>query len=404
MHHAGRRVFQKPAGPSYCAPDSVFANTVVKNIVQKLPLIISSGLAMNAVYGTSYTTAVPDIQLDEVPDLREEESRLKLQKGDFVIVPIPISDPTLGSGLVLGGAYFYPQTEAQAAVQPASLTGVAGLYTSNDSYAFGVGQQNYWDEDRWRFSGALGYLNFELSLIEPSQSGDGSDLDWLVEGQFAQAEVSRNIYGNWYLGAQGRYVDSDQTFSIDIPEGGFDFLGSFKSVGLGLSLEFDTRDVPTNAYKGQYFEVDALFNSDAIGSTDTYQSYDIRYRSYHQLAPALVLAWEIKGCRKSGQVPLWDACRISLRGFPATDYMSRSSLSSQVEARWQFHRKWGVVAFAGGGFSETSLSAAGDNEAIPSYGAGLRFMVLESKRINMRLDYGRSDDSDAWYLAVTEAF
>jgi hypothetical protein len=31
-------------------------------------------------------------------------------------------------------------------------------------------------------------------------------------------------------------------------------------------------------------------------------------------------------------------------------------------------------------------------------------MVLESKRINMRLDYGRSDDSDAWYLAVTEAF
>ena len=30
--------------------------------------------------------------------------------------------------------------------------------------------------------------------------------------------------------------------------------------------------------------------------------------------------------------------------------------------------------------------------------------VLESKRINMRLDYGRLDDSDAWYLAVTEAF
>jgi hypothetical protein len=377
---------------------------VLKKITKSLSLIIALSLIACAANGTSYSTAVPDIPLDEVPDLREEKSRLKLQKGDVVVVPIPMSDPTLGTGLVLGGAYFYPQTEAQKAVQPASLTGAAGMYTSNDSYAFGIGQQNYWDEDKWRFSGALGYLNFELSLIEPSQSDDGSDLDWLVEGQFAQAEISRNIYDNWYLGVQGRYVDSEQTFALAIPDGEFDLTENLKSVGLGIGMEFDSRDVPTNAFSGRYFEIDALFNSEAIGSTHTYQSYDIRYRSYHQLAPALVLAWEIKGCRKSGQVPLWDACRISLRGFPATDYMSKSSLSSQVEARWQFHRKWGVVAFAGGGFSETSLSAAGDNEIIPSYGAGLRYMVLESKRINMRLDYGRSDDSDAWYLAVTEAF
>ncbi len=41
---------------------------------------------------------------------------------------------------------------------------------------------------------------------------------------------------------------------------------------------------------------------------------------------------------------------------------------------------------------------------IPSYGIGLRFMVLESQRINMRLDYGRSNGSDAVYLSVGEAF
>jgi hypothetical protein len=31
-------------------------------------------------------------------------------------------------------------------------------------------------------------------------------------------------------------------------------------------------------------------------------------------------------------------------------------------------------------------------------------MVLKSKRINLRVDYARSDDNDAWYLAVGEAF
>ena len=60
------------------------------------------------------------------PDIRGDETNLKLQRGDFVAVPIPISDPTLGSGLIAGAAYFYPQTEEQKAAQPASLTGIAG--------------------------------------------------------------------------------------------------------------------------------------------------------------------------------------------------------------------------------------------------------------------------------------
>jgi len=40
------------------------------------------------------------------PDLREDDTILKLQKHDFVVVPVPIVTPTIGSGLVVGGAYF----------------------------------------------------------------------------------------------------------------------------------------------------------------------------------------------------------------------------------------------------------------------------------------------------------
>jgi len=81
------------------------------------------------------------------PDIREDETKLKLQKGNFVVVPIPISNPTLDSGLVLGAAYFYPQTEDQKKRQPASVTAAAGMYTSNNSKAFGIAQQNYWKDD-----------------------------------------------------------------------------------------------------------------------------------------------------------------------------------------------------------------------------------------------------------------
>jgi hypothetical protein len=51
-----------------------------------------------------------------------------------------------------------------------------------------------------------------------------------------------------------------------------------------------------------------------------------------------------------------------------------------------------------------SLSGVRDDKAISSYGVGARFMVMKAKRINVRVDYGRSNDSDAWYLSAGEAF
>lgn len=67
-------------------------------------------------------------------------------------------------------------------------------------------------------------------------------------------------------------------------------------------------------------------------------------------------------------------------------------------------KRWGLVGFAGAGYIKNSFSEVRDREAIPSYGLGLRFMVMTAKRINVRLDYGRSNDSDAVYLSAGEAF
>lgn len=364
--------------------------------------ILAIGPLMIPAYADTYTKDVPTDPFESIKDIREDKSKLTFTKGDFVIVPLPLSDPTLGTGLVLGSAYFYPQTDEQKESQPASLTGIAGVYTNNDSYAYGISQKNYWGGDKWRFSGVAGHLDFKLSLLDPTNNND--KFDWLIEGNFFYTVLSRRIFADWYVGVLSRYVDNTQKFSFNIDQLDFDIKTDLTSVGLGANLEFDTRDAPTNPYSGRWFEFSALFNEEVAGGDDRYQTYEAAYRSYHQLSDPLVLAWEVKGCKKSGTVPLWDACRVGLRGFAATDYLSRGSVSGQVEARWRFWKKIGVVGFAGLGFSETAYSDAGGDVSIPTYGVGLRYMVMEAKRINLRLDYARSDDSDAWYLAVTEAF
>jgi hypothetical protein len=342
------------------------------------------------------------------PDIREDQTALKFQKGDIVVVPIPISNPTLDTGLVVGGAYFYAQTEEQKKEQPASVTGLGGMYTSNDSKALVAFQQNYWRNDRWRFTGAIGAADIRLSLISPEDTGTGESVDWRIRGGFLFARLSRRLGGDWYGGGLLRVIDTEQSIEFGTDPDAlplqFDTAPKVRAAGLGATIEYDSRDMPTNPYKGRYFKAEGVFNEEAIGSDQTYQTYTLGFKSYHAITDSFVVAWEIQGCQKGGTAPLWDACRIPLRGFSAFDYLGTASASGQVEARWRFYKRWGLVAFGGSGWAGSSFSASGEDETIPSYGAGVRFEVLPAKRINMRLDFARSDDSDAVYFSVGEAF
>ena len=66
--------------------------------------------------------------------------------------------------------------------------------------------------------------------------------------------------------------------------------------------------------------------------------------------------------------------------------------------------RWGLVGFAGSGYFGGSFNDFRSREAIPSYGAGIRFNVLPAKHINLRVDFARSRDSDAIHVSVGEAF
>ena len=367
-------------------------------------LAILSGLIVLCGSAALAQDTTTDTRPGVTPDIREDKSPLKLQRGDFVVVPIPISNPTLENGLVAGAAYFYPQSEEQKKLQPASVTAAAGLYTSNDSRAFALVQQNYWKSNKWRFTGVVGGADLRLSLLAPEESTAGTSVDWRINGKFLFAKVATKLKGNWYGGVLTRLIDASQSINLDVESSGFDVGSDVASVGLGALFEYDTRDNPFNSSGGRHFKFDALFNDEAIGSNKTYQSYGAAYRSYHRLSDSVVLAWEIQGCKRGGTAPLWDACTVKLRGFSATDYLGKGSTSGQAEARWQMSDRWGLVGFAGAGYIGSSFNGIRERETIPSYGAGLRFTVLKAKKINLRLDYARSTDSDAIHISVGEAF
>lgn len=362
-----------------------------------LALLAASGHADEADESSPVRPAI-------TPNLSEVQLPASVRKGNFVAVPVPFSNPTLDNGLIGVAGYFYPQSDAQKASQPPTVSGIGVMYTSNESWGVGLGHSAYWDEDRWRFVGVAGYADVTLPLLVLGGSSRSFEIDWLLRGSLAYSHLSRRIGSHWYAGLIAQYLDIEQEFSFEFVAPEFVLGNTTRSIAIGPSLSYDTRDVPANAYEGRYFKLSAVVNNEAFGSDLSYESYSIAFRSYHHVLPPLVLAWEAAGCMRSDDAPLWDACRIGLRGFASTDYMGKSSLRAQAELRWKLGKRWGVTAFGGAGQITESLVGSRDHDVIPSYGAGLQFTVQKEQRIVMRLDYGRSTDSDAWYLAVGQAF
>ena len=347
----------------------------------------------------------PDNVLPGVaPDVRDHKLPVTFQQGDFLAVPVPTSNPTTGTGLIGVAAYFWGQTDEEKEVQPPSVTGLGGMYTDTDSWVAGIGHSAYWSEDRWRLSAVAGVADLNLPLVAGDVLGARIELDWAIEGELVQAQLSRRIFERWFLGFQGRYLSFDQEFSVDFSSADFSLPLSIEAGSAGIQLIRDTRDSTANAQSGTLFKIGGLYTRKSGSDNESYESYDMSFRSYHQLGDSVVLAWRGELCERTQDVPLWDTCRIGLRGFANTAYMGRSSQLGEIEARWQISKRWGAVVFGGAGQVHDSLSGLDESEVIPSYGLGLRFLVQSEQRINLRLDYGRSSDSDAIYFFVGEAF
>ncbi|HEY9548640.1 MAG TPA: hypothetical protein VIR45_03990 [Kiloniellaceae bacterium] len=73
-----------------------------------------------------------------------------------------------------------------------------------------------------------------------------------------------------------------------------------------------------------------------------------------------ILAARAAGCFAGGEVPIVDLClfgaRNDLRGYETGRCRDETSLALQVEQRWKFAERWGVVGFAGVGGEAPTLA------------------------------------------------
>ena len=172
---------------------------------------------------------------------------------DFNFVPVPYINysRSLGfaGGLIPMAMYKINKSDT---ISPASITGLMGMYTSNDTWFGMFFHRMYLKEDNWRITtaGGLASVNFQFYLDLPIAGG--GFVDYNTQADFFFIEAQRRVHGKLYLGLNYTYTYFNTVFGEDNvidPE-------PVTLHGLGVKGSWDRRDDVYYPKSGSMIEVD----------------------------------------------------------------------------------------------------------------------------------------------------
>ena len=325
------------------------------------------------------------------------------------------------NGLLIGGGILYTfKTNAEDSLIQRSSIPINTFVSTKGNYGFNAKMATFWFQDKLRinfvgkFSNANdNYFGVGFSEINRLSLGD-STTAYKRESYRISPTVLVRLMKNIYAGMGvdlnrakvtelNPYMEQNDYYNEFGPE-------NFNS-GLKFNMNYDSRDITVNAWKGWFVNFNATFYGDYLGGDNDYNIYELDIRTYHQIArEGNTLALKLYGRVGTGDIPYEELTRLggtnALRGYIDGQYRDRSGVYLLSEWRHMFLKsdqtlsKHGIAAWLGSGSIADDLSAV--EEWIPNLGIGYRFEV--QPRMNLRIDFGIGRESSGLYFNFTEAF
>jgi len=330
----------------------------------------------------------------------------KEKKPGFAAIPMINYNRTQGVvvGALVSGFY---KINKKDTISPSSSTGMLGMYTQEKSHLLFAFSRIYFAEDRWRIAAAAGNLdiNFQFYLEDPILSG-GNFYDYSTKMNLIVLQLQRKVYKHIYIGPTSAFIKS--TTAFDFPGfSGEDSVSISNLNNVGYIISNDTRDHVQYPSRGMFLNFKNQFYRSWAGSDYKFERYLFTYNQFFKLDEEKILAVRASLNIASGNVPFEGQSVVGsddIRGYSQGKYRNDQVYALQAEYRWVFYKRWGLVAFAGVASAVAKLSDIPDNEILPGVGAGLRFRMLPSEKINIGIDYGKGKDDYSITFRIGEAF
>lgn len=337
-------------------------------------------------------------------DANKEKSNKKFDIS-FIGGPFYSSDTKLGIGLV--GAGLYRMSGCDKSMQPSNVS-LYGSFSTVGFWMLGVRGNNLFPEDRYRFNYSLYLYSFPTSYWGIGYDNCNND-DNETEMKRFQSKISAEflfrIVENLYVGPMAAW---DFIKGTDVEKNEYLFEGmdmKLNNYGVGFTVQYDSRDMITNASKGVYFSYKQMFRPKWLGNDYAFSTSDVRMSAYKQVWKGGILAGDIRGVFNFGS-PSW-AMMAKLgesgvmRGYYEGRYRDKHMLAAQVELRQHVWRRNGIAVWAGVG--NVFHDSDSFKHILPNYGIGYRWEF--KKRVNVRLDLGFGKSGQYGFIFnINEAF
>ncbi len=363
-------------------------------------------------------------ELVDLADTAEEAGEQLVEKAEEeegapvsrVIVPIPISNPLLGTGLGVAAGWFY---KPAGSASPWA-TGIGALATENGSWGLVGYHKMALAGDRLRLEGAIGTGRLKTTF-RPSGLGLSEaqpNIELTQDAVFFEVKATTQILPNILAGAKVVYSTENQILvpngalvdGLEIRDEPFPINVEYdvERFSYGPALTFDTTDGGFNKRSGVLVDADWLFTDASIFNDFGYNQIQITASEYFEVGNASVIALRQSLCLSSDNTPFFAQCdigtRSNLRGYPVGVRNDDASWAAQAEWRVPLSGKFGAVAFAGVGSVANGFDDFGNAELLPAGGVGLRYLLAEEYGVNFRVDYALGKDGSSVYISIGEAF
>jgi hypothetical protein len=334
-----------------------------------------------------------------------------IKKGNLVPLPVAFYSPE--TSLAFGGVLFNLfRTVPEDTLSKFSNVRTAIIFTLRSQLLIDVDHDIFTRDEKFRITGKFLYAKFPDFFYgignrteekdEELYNANNFNIKTQVMGQVFDNFYAGLVYNFYYLGNIEKEADGIlDTANIVGSDGG-------ASSGVGIILQWDTRDFNLNSSRGHFIEIATRHYRNYLGSDFSYNIIELEALKFFTLAPKHVLGLQFQGRFSNREVPFQQLSLLGgdklMRGYYRGRYRDKVLYAAQAEYRWQFYRRFGLVVFGGLGDVSEEFNRFDFSDVKPSYGFGLRYMILPKRKVNLRLDFGFGKETQGIYINITEAF
>lgn len=344
----------------------------------------------------------------KIGDYFKESNKPKEYKGfDWSIIGGPhySSDTKLGIGMVAAG--FYRNDRADSITTPSNVS-LYGDISTVGFYLVGIRGNHIFKLDRNRIDYNLYFYSFPRKFwgIGYEQGNNMAN-----ESKFNEIYVRASLNylhaltRNIYFGPGAMFTYSHAA-KMERPELWAGQPLHNATVGVGMRLQYDSRDNLTATESGVLASVEQMFNPKFLGNRQAFSFTEVKLAYFRHIWKGGVFATQYHGKYNYGDVP-WALMASfggssTMRGYYDGRFRDKGEMDITVELRQHVWRRNGIVVWLGAGTVFPKFSAMQFRKILPNGGIGYRWEF--KKRTNVRLDFGFGRGETSFIFGINEAF